>query len=82
MKSLLNLELMLSDQDSIHEILCCILDIHWSLLQIFSVLHAAKSSKQLKNWKSMYSTAEVTHNIAFSLRRIAVDELIFVCITS
>lgn len=82
MKNLLNLELMLSDQHSIHEILCCILDIHWLLSRIFSMLHAAKLSKKLKNWKSMYSTAEVMHKLAFSLRLIAVDELIFVCITS
>lgn len=82
MKSLLNLELMLSDQDSIHEILCWVLDIHWLLSQIFSMLHAAKLSKKFKNWNSMYSTAEVMHNIAFSLRLIAVDELILVCITS
>lgn len=30
----------------------------------------------------MHSTAEVMHNLAFSLRLMAADELIFICIAS
>lgn len=36
----------------------------------------------LKHVKSMYSTAEGMHNLAFSMRPIGVDELIFMCIIS